>query len=131
MDRAARRHIVLIEDEFDIRESLQDVLEGEGYSVSTAGNGKEALDLMSSHLGADLILLDLMMPVMNGVEFFDHWKKSGYFAEIPLLVMSADTQARQKADEIGAARCLKKPLELEDLLSAIKNVLPAVQATQD
>lgn len=113
--------ILLVEDEKDIRESLQDFLEGEGFDVSSASNGQEALQLLDSMENPDVILLDLMMPIMNGAEFRHEQERKDRIKDIPVVVMSAVNQAKQQADSIGISRHVKKPIDLDDLLTAIKD----------
>jgi CheY-like chemotaxis protein len=81
--------ILLVEDDRDSREALAFVLEDAGHTVASAGNGREALELLDDDEKPDLILLDLMMPVMNGWEFLGERKRRPVLASIPVMVLTA------------------------------------------
>jgi len=110
--------ILIVEDEPEIRESLKEALEWEGYTVGTACNGKEALEKLSIMPKPCLILLDLMMPVMNGFEFAAALKHDVVLTAIPIVVLSAFSG--QGEDKIGAKVALKKPVDLDVLFSMVK-----------
>ncbi len=116
----ATKTIVVVEDDLDIREALTQILEFEGYVVASASNGKEALDYLRSHERPALILLDLMMPVMDGWQFRIEQHKDDALAGIPVVIISADARAFHKATLIGAIAYLKKPVELELLLNTVQ-----------
>jgi CheY-like chemotaxis protein len=118
MKNTDAKNILIVEDEDDIRESLQEVLGSEGYNVNVASNGKEALEMLNSIPTPDLILLDLLMPEMNGMEFREKQMQMEKFSNIPVVVMSADNYAKQKAKKMHAG-FLKKPFELSDLFMKI------------
>jgi len=110
--------ILLVEDDSDIRTTLKEVLELEGYEVVPAGNGKEAFDalqVMTEH--PCLILLDLMMPIMNGWEFLEAQQAATTLSSIPVVVVSA---AGDKARSAKANGFIKKPIEVDGLLNMIK-----------
>ncbi len=113
--------ILVVEDDSDIRESLKEVLEVEGYQVDTAANGQEAIHAL--HRAGDgaprycVILLDLMMPVMNGWEFLSAVQKDASLAAIPVIVVTAAGEAGSVA---GTAAFLRKPIDLVELLSAVR-----------
>lgn len=120
--------ILVIEDDKDIRDSISEVLEVEGYSVSSVGNGREGLEYLRSVAAdasrrPDVILLDLMMPVMSGMEFRSEQLNDPAIASVPLIVMSADNRAIQKSEEMRTATCILKPLEIDDLLTALQKIL--------
>jgi len=81
--------ILLVEDDRDSREALAFILEEAGHTVASAGNGREALELLDEDEPPDLILLDLMMPVMNGWEFLGERKRRPRLASIPVMVLTA------------------------------------------
>lgn len=110
--------ILLVEDDDDIRSTLKEVLELEGYSVATAAHGQEAFERLEEIERPCIILLDLMMPVMNGWEFLEKQKVHKKFSSIPVLVVSA---AGEKARSASAAQgFVKKPIEVDGLLELIK-----------
>lgn len=117
---ASALHILLVDDDADIRFVLQDVLEHEGYTVSSAENGEQALAFLGAQSAPNLILLDLMMPVMNGFEFRDRQMAHPEWAKIPVVVMSADVLAQQRLDRLQGATFLRKPPELQDFLRIVK-----------
>lgn len=113
-------YILIIEDEEDIRESLRDVLEQEGYLVMTANSGKNAIEVLEVSPKFNLILLDLMMPVMSGEEFVAINKIRNITQGTPIVIMSADNQTAQRAAKMDIKTFVKKPLDLDDLLRIIK-----------
>ena len=114
--------ILLVEDDREIRESLNDMLELEDYKVKTAQNGKEALDYLNSDAPfPKVILLDIMMPVMNGYEFRKIQLESGTLKDIPTIVLSADRNCGPTLETLQVKHYLKKPIDLESLLSLISS----------
>lgn len=109
--------ILIVEDEKDIRDTYALALEIEGYTVVCAANGKDGLDLLPRTQGPCLILLDLMMPVMNGWEFLKAMRKNDVLAVIPVVVVSAFGELA-KCENIE--NILKKPIELDTLLNIVK-----------
>jgi CheY-like chemotaxis protein len=115
------KRVLVIEDDKDIRESLVDVLELEGFQVIGACHGREGLERLRSEteLLPDAVIVDLMMPVMNGMEFRAAQLADPRLAAVPLIVMSADNRAVERSQEMRSAVCIRKPLQIEDLLSAL------------
>lgn len=118
---APREQILLVEDDRSIRNALQGILEDEGYAVTTAENGRQALDQLRASAAPKLIVLDLRMPVMDGWEFRAAQKSDPGLARIPVLAVSADGSA--KAAAIDAEAYLRKPLSTDALLNAIGRIL--------
>jgi CheY-like chemotaxis protein len=112
------RHIVIIEDDVDLRETMQDLLEMEGYSVCTAENGKAGLKLIEDSGKPCLILLDLMMPEMNGWEFLEAMQrdKQALLAQTPVAVVSAAADMSDVQQQYGCS-VLKKPVSVDRLLA--------------
>ena len=110
------KNVLVIEDEELIRESLQLALESEGYHVQTAQNGAEGLDLLKNQISPCVILLDLMMPVMNGWQFLDELSKKNDTSKIPVVVVSAFVNERP----LKVKFTLPKPLDLDDLFHAVE-----------
>ena len=112
------RHIVIIEDDADLRETMQDLLEMEGFSVYTAENGKAGLKLIENSGKPCLILLDLMMPEMNGWEFLEAMQrdKQALLAQTPVAVVSATADMSDVQQQYGCS-VLKKPVSLDRLLA--------------
>ncbi len=118
ISKANSRTILIIEDERDIRELLTLFLEGEGYAVMTASNGLEGLRLLRSNKKPGLILLDMMMPVIGGLEFLDILKNDKDLASIPVYVVSANARAE---DLNGARGLIRKPASIEAILKVVKS----------
>ena len=113
------KKILVVEDDQSIRELLVELLETEGYSVSSANNGKEALDSLKTEIRPDLILMDLMMPVMDGYQFRTEQLKNSLWSNIPTIVMSAETNAREKLKPYNVSGFLSKPVELDTILKTL------------
>jgi CheY-like chemotaxis protein len=111
------KNILVIDDDYGIREALKAALEYEGYSVYTAENGQIALDLIQGGLRPCLIVLDLMMPVMDGWAFADRMAADQAYSTIPIVVVSAFDD---KAPDIKAKSIFKKPVNLKALFEVIK-----------
>ena len=114
-----RRSILVVDDDADIRDSLRELLEEEGYHVATAANGREALDVLSSLERTPVMLLDLLMPVMSGWEVLETLR--GRAEPVPVVVLSAAADS-SKVLMSGAARFLPKPIQLEDLLGTLDSL---------
>jgi CheY-like chemotaxis protein len=108
--------ILVIDDDPDIRSSLCDILGEEGYRVAGARNGREALDYLKNQTRPSLILLDMMMPEMDGWRFRREQQKLPELADIPVVVLSAHGNVRDAALALGAADYLRKPLRIDSLL---------------
>jgi CheY-like chemotaxis protein len=122
-------HVVLVvDDDPDILEALSEILEAEGFEIRRARNGKEALERLEPD-PPQLILLDLMMPVMDGWEFAQRMRQRPSVVGIPLIVLSADRNVGSKATDIGAVGHLAKPFELNDLLDMVRRSLSQAQAS--
>jgi len=110
--------ILVVDDDPDIRDSLREVLEDEGYEVACVGNGREALDhLKTTKPQPCVILLDLMMPVMDGWQFRKEQKQDADISSIPLVVITA---TGKRPVLIDAAELVMKPLDLTQLFAAIE-----------
>jgi signal transduction histidine kinase len=118
------RRLLLVEDDWDLRTSLSDLLKKDGYEVADAANGSEALEhLKSRSPPPDLILLDLMMPVKDGWQFRIEQKRDPNIASIPVLAMSADDTP--KAVAVDAEAYIKKPFQYDALCDTIRRVIDA------
>jgi CheY-like chemotaxis protein len=109
--------ILVVEDDEGIRETLKFALELDGYKVSTAANGQEGIELLQTIPKPGLILLDLMMPVMDGWGFIAALEKDMAFSTIPVVVVSAFAD---KAKTIRAAEIITKPMNFEHLMEVVK-----------
>lgn len=118
------KSILVVEDNNDIRETVEDVLRTEGYRVHAVGNGREAIQALKRIDGPCLILLDMMMPLFNGWEFLEAQKNNARFADLPVVVMSAlDAQtALVRGSSVVAARgYIRKPIDLDVLMRIVQD----------
>ena len=116
------KRILIVEDDPDVAQSVAEVLKASGYSTAVAANGREALDQLQASVLPDLILLDLMMPVMDGWQFREEQRKSVALDAVPVVIVTADGNARGKAAAIHAAGHVGKPATIDDLLDAVEQV---------
>ena len=114
--------ILVVDDDADIRELLRVALIADGYLVAGVPNGREALHYLRSHAETCIILLDLLLPVMDGAHFREAQMKDRALAWIPLVVMSAAVDADRRAREIGARRLVRKPLDLDEVRRALRTI---------
>ncbi len=123
--RPARRRgrILVVDDDRDLRELLAAVLSSAGYEVLTAENGAAALSVLRTVI-PDLIILDLMMPVMNGWQFREAQTALPDYARIPVICLSGHHAARHQATAIGIDVCIVKPFEIDDLFAAVNRFFP-------
>ena len=118
----AAKHILIVEDDHDVAQSVAEVLEASGYSTGIAANGLEALDYLQTHTQTDLILLDMMMPVMDGWQFREEQRKLPAFDSIPVVIVTADGNARGKAEAIQADGLVSKPVTIDGLLNEVERI---------
>ena len=118
--------VLVVDDDPDILDAICDILEGEGYRVARARHGAEALERVEAEQPR-LILLDLMMPVMDGVTFAQALKERPERGRIPIVVISADGNP-QRAASIGAAGYLAKPFDIDALLSQVAQMTTCASA---
>ncbi|HKA35558.1 MAG TPA: response regulator [Thermoanaerobaculia bacterium] len=114
-----RKLILVVEDDNDLRETLLDVLDRAGFEVVIAANGEEALATLESGRPTALVLLDLHMPVMDGLEFRRRQLESIGLSDVPVLVITGDRQGQSEARRLGFERFLSKPFGEEDLLKSV------------
>jgi two-component system chemotaxis response regulator CheY len=113
------RDVFVVEDDADIRDMIRQILELEGYSVRTASDGHDALMQIRHGEPPRVILLDLMMPGMNGWEFRSAQLDDPSLASIPVIVLSGDGTVAAKAGTMNAAGFLRKPVDLSTLLETV------------
>jgi urea transport system substrate-binding protein len=113
----AQPRILVVDDDTSIRSFVEMALDSVGYAVSTAGNGSEALEV-TDQVQPDLILLDMRMPVMDGWTFAKKYRQQDG-PHAPIVVITAATDAGQRAAEIEADGFLGKPFDLDDLLKLV------------
>jgi len=116
-----RARVFVVDDDALLRESLSHLLETQGYQVRECENGAQALALLRTGHAADLILLDLMMPEMNGWEFRAAQLRDAQLATIPVIALSAD--GSPQALTMNARRYLTKPVDARAVLTAVEEIL--------
>lgn len=114
------KRILVVEDDNSIRELLVELLQSEGYEVTSAINGLEGLKALQSQKQPDLILIDLMMPVMDGYSFRTEQLKDPVWSKIPVVVMSAEANAKEKMKSFSITAFLSKPVELDTILKTVE-----------
>jgi CheY-like chemotaxis protein len=113
--------VVVVDDQALFRRSIQDRLRADGYDVVGAENGFEALELLQVTSGPCVVLLDLMMPVMNGVEFLNTLEKRGEGANVRVMLVSGNGVVDRVAlDSKRIVARLQKPLEMNELRTALE-----------
>jgi CheY-like chemotaxis protein len=112
--------VLLVEDDFDVREALAETLRDEGYAIDCASDGEEALAVLRAGLRPGLILLDLMMPRMSGAEFRMVQKVDPALRSIPVVLLSADGRMEDKARALETDGAVRKPIDLPELLAVIE-----------
>jgi CheY-like chemotaxis protein len=129
IDRAAaeeyrphRCSVLVVDDDADVRELLRVALSADGYLVAGVPNGREALHHLRSHADTCIILLDLMLPVMDGRQFRDAQRHDRSLAWIPLVVMSGAMDADRQSQTLGARRLVRKPLDLDEVRQALRSI---------
>ncbi len=117
--RSQGGRLLLVEDDPGIREALRELLTEEGYQVVTASNGREALDLLSPDAPPCVILLDLMMPVMDGWDFAHHLHADGRYAGIPVVLVSGAGDLDVHVQALGAVAGCPKPPDVPQFLAIV------------
>lgn len=113
------RNILLVDDSEEHLLLISQFYKANGYALECAKNGQEALDFLKAKEGTGLpafILLDLVMPVMDGYEFRKFQLQDSQLAKIPVVILTSDGQIEKKTMQMGAAGYVKKPVEISRLL---------------
>jgi len=119
-----KKKVLIVDDERDIVETLKFVIESEGIECLTAYDGEEALNLAKSEM-PDLIVLDVMLPKINGYKICRLLKFDSKYKDIPILMITARSQEEDKAigEETGADEYITKPFDINEVVKKIKNYL--------
>jgi CheY-like chemotaxis protein len=120
---ARRRTVLVVDDERDVRDALRLTLEIEGYDVCTAAHGADALGQLEGGLMPSVVLLDLMMPVMNGPDFLHALRANPRFVDLPVIVVTAFSRMADdlRARGLAAQAFVQKPIDVDDLLAIIRD----------
>lgn len=117
---AAEPSVLVVDDDEDIRDVLSVLLETEGFHVDTARDGLEALEQLKSGPPPAVVLLDMMMPRMDGESLVREMKRDPTVAAVPIVIMSGHSAVREKAESLAADDCLVKPVEVDELLRVVR-----------
>lgn len=120
--------ILVVDDDNDLREIISVVLEAEGHEVRSAMDGIAALAELQRGGRPSLILLDMMMPRLDGEGFMRALRSDPSLADVPVVILTAHPGAREKATALGAAGCLHKPVELGELVATVQQARYAPEA---
>jgi CheY-like chemotaxis protein len=115
-----RPTVLLVEDDFDTREALLELLTEAGYSVECAADGQEAVDYLQAHSRPAAVVCDLLMPLMDGKRLVEHLRRSDSLASIPVILMSGTIPDWSDP----TVRFLPKPLQGDDLLKTLEELAP-------
>lgn len=118
-----QKKVLIIEDEYDIASTMELILDMENHEVRLCSNGKEALDILNNESLPNLIISDIMMPVMDGYEFVTEMRKNKRYDNIPIILSSAAPLNKQKILESHYSGFIKKPFELDVFLQLVEKVL--------
>ena len=114
-----RGSVLVVEDDPELLHSLSEVLQSEGYRVARARHGLEALARLRGGARPSVILLDLMMPIMNGWQFRYEQRQDSDLSKIPVVVVSAKSDSRQHAEWLEADGYISKPIDLDVLFGTL------------
>lgn len=117
-------YVLVVEDDGDILEMIEIILTGSGYSPVVVRDGEEALIQLRSGPLPRVILLDIMMPRMDGTQFRHEQLRDPAIADVPVVLMSGDTRILEKMVELRVAQCIRKPVDIDELLAVVRDPTP-------
>lgn len=115
-----KNKVLVVDDQEPILEIIRYVLEDGGFDVKTVSQTKTIYETINNY-SPDLIILDYWMPGLSGPEITKHLKSGASTKNIPVIILSALSNIKDKAEEIGADACLPKPFEIDDLVNLVKS----------
>jgi two-component system chemotaxis response regulator CheY len=121
------RLVLIVEDEDSIRGVIRDVLEDRGFRVTAARNGAEALSMLDT-LRPDVLVLDLLMPVMHGWDFMESYVEKTDGHAIPIVVVSVNPALPRSFNRFGVRQVVSKPFDVDVLIDAVEQAIPSVAA---
>jgi CheY-like chemotaxis protein len=113
----------VVDDHADLRDAMAVLLQHHGFAVADASNGVEALEYLRSDQPAAAIILDLIMPVMDGWEFLAAWRTDPAYKPIPTLVLTGVPVAKLRQDELKGTMILTKPFTFDELMEAVRTIM--------
>ena len=116
------KKILVVDDEFGLAEALEALLADDGYRVTTAVNGVQGLEKVNE-FEPDLVLIDYMMPVMNGPDMLKALRQRSGHAKTPVIMMSGVPESMLRADVAGYSAFLRKPFEAKALLQLVRKLI--------
>jgi CheY-like chemotaxis protein len=122
---AGRREVMVIDDDPDVRDMIGIILSGRGIDAVGEGDGATALEHLRQGALPSLILLDLMMPRLSGADFLREVRRDPRLGGIPVVVLSGDNEAVKISEALGVGCCLRKPVELDDLIDVVSRLASA------
>ncbi|MBM2810842.1 MAG: sle [Chloroflexi bacterium] len=120
----AAQHILVVDDDPNIRQAIQWALEDDGLKVETAADGRQAVERVAAHRPS-LMVLDMALPLLDGRQVVQELR-ANYGDAPPIVVITADGRAGEKAKQVGALAYLRKPFEVESLVAAVRSGLSQV-----
>jgi CheY-like chemotaxis protein len=119
--------VLVVEDDAVIRDVVADVLDDRGFRTIAASNGVEAMAQLE-HERPDVLVLDLLMPVMHGWAFMENYAQKTNGVQIPIVVLSVNPVLPRSFDQFGVRHCLGKPFQVDELIQAVEGALSSVAA---
>ncbi len=129
-----RKSVLLIDDDADLLDRFRDVFEMEDFDVFTASNGKEALDMLKTMPESDLpdlIMLDYMMPIMNGEKFSQARQNDPRLRKIPVVLMTANGDLMSVMKKVHVNAYLEKPMDIDHVLRVAGNFIGVQEASKN
>lgn len=120
MRHAYSPYVLVVEDDGDILEMIEMILQGSGYSPVVVRNGEEALARLRTGLAPRVVLLDMMMPRMDGRQFRSEQLLDPAIADIPVVLMSGDAAIADRMVELRVTKCIRKPVDINELLAVVR-----------
>jgi CheY-like chemotaxis protein len=117
-----KKKILVVDDEADIQNVIQILLDTDDYDVTSAENGRVALEMLESGPRPDILLLDLMMPHMSGYYLLNEFYRRGLHTTFSIVVMSADVLTKHQIDSLGIKAFVSKPFDINELQRLIESL---------
>jgi len=114
--------VLIVEDDLDIREGVVELVREHGFETLEAANGQEALERLRERSDVQMIVLDMMMPIMDGATFRQQQLADPSLAAIPFILLTATVNCSFIATALGASACLRKPFRPEELITALERL---------